>query len=645
MTAGAETRGRSWASAEGTAQSVPGQPQRERNVGRTSARGPFDRSDRLSPLTLLGIALLTGAALYLARPLLISIALAILLSFLVHPIVTVLSRALGRVTSVMLVVALLFSVLGGIAWGLTLQFGSLSEGIPRYRDNLIEKITAGRNLVRGGILERAQTAVSEVKHELEKEAPAPKPQETPTPVVIRSQTGLWQVPSLLEGLSSAAVVLVLVIFMLLEWEELRNRFLRLAGFTRLATATRALDEISQRISHYLLMQSVINTSLGLGVTVGLLALGIPYALLWGFLAAVLRFIPYVGAWLAAAILATFCLAAFPDWWHVLASIGLFAVLELVCAVVMEPLLYGHSAGVSQVALLISISFWTWLWGPAGLLLATPLTVCLVVLAKHVPELEFVTVLMADQPPLAPAATYYQRLVANDQDEAWDIVAAYLKNHPLAAVYDDVIVPALGYARRDRQRRRISAADERAIWDASRELVEEIGEDRGASHARPPSAVQASSPPVSLLLCPAHDDADQLALSMLTQLLDPTRWAIETASPDLLASEVLALVEATRPSVLCIGTGPSAAAVSQTRHLCKRLRARFPELKIVVGQWGLGEEQPEAVRRQLKRAGADFVCTSLAETRQQLELVHGLDPRPASPDAALNGVEVSEPRRS
>ena len=255
-------------------------------------------------------------------------------------------------------------------------------------------------------------------------------------MVVQSRpTGLWQLPTLIEGLGGAATVIVLVIFMLIEREDLRNRLIRLGGYRRLATTTRAMDEAGQRISRYLLMQSIINASFGLGITIGLLLLGVPYALLWGFLAAVLRFIPYVGVWLGALIPIVFALAAFPTWQQPLFVVGLFVLLEALCSLVLEPLLYGQSAGVSQVALLCSVAFWAWLWGPVGLLLATPLTVCLVVFAKHVPGMEFIGILMADVSPIAPATAYYQRLLAEDEVEAARIVAEYAKDHPLEAVYD------------------------------------------------------------------------------------------------------------------------------------------------------------------------------------------------------------------
>ena len=282
----------------------------------------------------------------------------------------------------------------------------LSVHIPAYRDNLIAKIAHVRKLGRGGAIEKAQTAASQVAKELQKETTPAGSRAPAAPVVVQSRpTGLWQLPTLIEGLGGAATVIVLVIFMLIEREDLRNRLIRLGGYGRLITTTRAIDEASQRISRYLVMQTLINASFGLGVTLGLLVLGVSYAPLWGFLAAVLRFIPYVGVWIGALIPIVFALAEFPTWQQPLLVAGLFVFLEALCSFALEPLLYGQSAGVSQVALICSVAFWAWLWGPIGLLLATPLTVCLVVLAKHVPGMEFIGILMADVSPIAPAAAY------------------------------------------------------------------------------------------------------------------------------------------------------------------------------------------------------------------------------------------------
>ena len=577
-------------------------------------------------------ALIVGvAALYLARAVLVPIALAMLLAFMVYPIVDRLTRVgLGRGLSVAVVVTMLFATLGGVFWILMIEFSSLSTEIPAYRDNLILKIGQVRRMGRGGALEKAQTAVTEVANELQKDTGTARPRQKPTPVIVTSgPTGLWQLPTLLESLGGAAAVIVLVIFMLIEREDLRNRVIRLAGYGRLTTTTRALDEAGQRISNYLLMQTIINTSFGLGIALGLLLLSVPYALLWGFLAAVLRFIPYVGVWLGALVLVVFALAAFPTWFTPLLVGALFVVLELACSFALEPFIYGQSAGVSQVALLCSITFWAWLWGPVGLLLATPLTVCLVVFAKYVPGLEFVGVLMADEPPITPAAAYYQRLLAKDRDEALRIVTEYAKEHPLEAVYDQVIVPALRHARRDRRRAALPEVEQRYVWEATREIVDEVAASARTAASAAASAAPAEEPArrprnVRVLAVPVWDEADLVGLSMLQHLVSPAHWTIELTSPHLLAAEVVALVEETRPAVVCLGAIPAGTRSTHTRYLCKRLRARFPDLRIIVGRWGLRAAEARA-RRQLEAAGADSVGVTLVETREHLQRVHALEP--------------------
>jgi predicted PurR-regulated permease PerM len=517
-----------------------------------------------------------------------------------------------------------------MAWVVTAELTVLAAEIPVYRHNLIAKIAHVRRLGRGGTLEKAQTAVEDVAKELKKDTTASARRGTSAaPVVVEpKRAGLWQLPTLIEGLGGAATVIVLVIFMLIEREDLRNRLVRLGGYGRLATTTRALDEAAQRISRYLLMQTLINACFGAGVAIGLLLLGVRYALLWGFLAAVLRFIPYVGVWLGALLPIVFALATFPAWQPPLLVAGLFVLLEALCSFALEPLLYGHSAGVSQVALICSIAFWTWLWGPIGLLLATPLTVCLVVLAKHVPGMEFIRILMADAPPIAPPAAYYQRLLAADQPEAARIVAEYARDHPLEAVYDHLILPALSHVRRDRRLGELPEEGERDIWRATREIVEDLhAKQRAATVAEGLAPLEPASRPVRkvhLLATPVRDEADELGLVMLGHLLDPARWTIELTSPHLLASEVIALVEKTRPAVVCVGALPASGLAAHTRYLCKRLRARFPDLRIVVGRWAL-REHAAAIRRQLEAAGASHVGTTLVETRAHLQTVYGLEP--------------------
>src|SRR5437667_21598 len=327
----------------------------------------------------------------------IPVALAWLFTFLLGPIVSALERAglgrmrAGKAIAVTLVVGLVFSVLGGAGWVIVQQVTALGSELPQYRGNIMRKVAEFRGSGRGGVLAEVQSTAKEVMGELQKEA-TPKGESKPLPVVVKPETsGIWQLPRILQALSAAGFVIVLVIFMLLERHEIRNRFIRLTGEGRLANVTRALDEANDRITRYLVVQTMINVTYGVAVSTGLFVIGVPYAVMWGFLAFLLRFLPYVGPPMAAAGPIVLSLAVFDGWHRPLATVALFFVVELATYMIVEPLLYGQTIGVSSAALLVAVAFWTWLWGPIGLVLGTPLTVCLVVLGKHIPALGFITV--------------------------------------------------------------------------------------------------------------------------------------------------------------------------------------------------------------------------------------------------------------
>ena len=310
--------------------------------------------------------------------------------------------------------------------------------------------------------------MTEVAKELQKDTDRPGPARSARPGggARPSRAASGSFPTLIEGLGGAATVIVLVIFMLIEREDLRNRLIRLGGYGRLATTTRALDEAGQRISRYLLMQSIINASFGIGIAIGLLLLGVPYALLWGFLAAVLRFIPYVGVWLAALLLVVFALAAFPTWHQPLLVVGaLRAPRGAGCSFALEPLLYGQSAGVSQVALLCSVAFWAWLWGPIGLLLADAAHGVPGRLrqarARHGVRRHPDGRRRRRSPRTSPTTSVCSPRTATRRRAS---SSEYSKDHPLEAVYDDLILPALGHARRDRRNGQLPEAEERYVWE-------------------------------------------------------------------------------------------------------------------------------------------------------------------------------------
>ncbi|MGH8065052.1 MAG: AI-2E family transporter [Candidatus Entotheonellia bacterium] len=607
------------------------------------------RVDNFPLLYVLGSLVLIIACLYWAKAVLIPIALAVLLTFLLNPVVNALhSRGLPRTPAVLVVVLLVFSLVSGIAWTVTRQLTMLAYELPRYQENLKHKISDLRELAKSSVIDRVLTTIKEVTGELQRaQRPPAEPQsggeremvpnsepqsggelkivpneepEKPVPVVVQTPSVLWQLPSFLESLATAGLVIVLVIFMLIRYADLRGRLLYLAGNNRLTIATKALDEAGHRISRYLLMQSIINGSFGAAVGIGFFLIGVPYAILWGFLAAVLRFIPYVGPLIAALMPSALSLAVFPGWMQPVIVIGLILVLELASNMIMEPLLYGQSAGVSEVALLVAVAFWTWLWGAVGLLLATPLTVCLGVLGKYIPQIGFIGVLLGDESVMESPTNYYQRLVARDQDEAAALAEEYLETHALEALYDDLLIPALNAAKRDRELGALTEKDVQFIIQATRAVVEDLGirQPQPLSTAltsapvREPSTV---TPPSQLLGCPAYDAADELALLMLQQLLDPTRYAMTIISADMLTAEVLAIVEQQHIQLVCIAALPP-GAFAPIRYLCKRLRARFPDCKIVVGRWGLQEESDKA-QALLREAGADEVGTTLRETHNQV----------------------------
>jgi predicted PurR-regulated permease PerM len=582
------------------------------------------------------VAVVVVVCLYWAQAVLIPVALAIFLTFVLSPAVTALQRlGLGRPLAALLIVAAAALALGGTAWLITSQIRGLLRELPNHHDSITAKVRALRDRVQSsGDLDRL---LQEVEAEWSgtpaaaasppEGSPAERPADVdpsgrgvPPAVVVRPQGPPWlgrlsgALHPVAESIGTLALALVLVVFMLLKREDLRNRLIVLAGRGHLTTTTRAVDEAGQRISRYLLMQACVNAGCGLVFTAALLVIGVPYAALWGFVLALLRYVPYIGSWAALLLPLTVSLVLLPDWWQPLAVLGCFFVLELVAANAVEPLVFGHTIGVSEVALLISAAFWAFLWGPIGLVLSGPLTVCLVVLGRYVPQLAFLDILLGDQPALGADASYYQRLLARDRDEAESLILGQAKDAPVEAVFDGVLVPALSLAKRDRERDDLSEADERYVVQATREIIEDVGERRATSRA-PDAAPEVPYEKVRIVACGADGGADVLGVEMLTKLLDPARWEVERLGEAALTSDVLAAVADTNPAIICVGSLPP-GGLAHARYLCKRLRARFPEVKILVGRWGFkGDAEPN--REQLREAGADLVATTLAEARDQL----------------------------
>jgi predicted PurR-regulated permease PerM len=570
---------------------------------------------------------LTLAFLYWARPVLIPVALSILLAFLLSPMADGLQKiGLPRVVSVIVVVLIAFSALGSVVWVTARQITSFANELPQYKDNITEKIADLRRLSRVGPLEQVQKTVEDIKKTVDKVDGKTAPAKPAPPVGEIQPPKFWTAAfgGFVEFLTSAGLVVFLVIFMLMEREDLRNRIIRLVGYKRMNVTTKALEEIARRISRYLLMQSLINGTYGLAIAAALFLVGLPYAFLWGFLAGILRFIPYVGPWVGALLPTALGLAVFPGWLWPLSVVALFVVLELCTAMILEPLLYGHSAGVSQVALLVAIAFWTWLWGPVGLMMATPMTVCLVVLGKYIPRFQFIVVLMSDEPVMDSEISYYQRLLASDQDEASEIVEKYHRSHAPELVYDEMLLPALYQAKHDHRQGKLTERDARFIFRATNEIMGDLdGVESGDSTAAE-SGKLPPSPKGLILACPARDRVDKIALDMLRRLVENGHYRLEI----VWAASLPEAVEKKNPAAVCIGA-VAPGGVAQTRHLTRVLRARFPQLKILIGRWGVTGDfgDIEGQRKLLLAAGADEVATTLVETRDR---IGQLDARAARP---------------
>jgi len=572
-------------------------------------------------LGLLGVT----AFLHFARPVLLPLAVAILLAFVLNPLVVLIQRrGLSRVPTVMIVAVLVFVFLGGFGYLLSRQITGLLVEMPRYKDQIVQKIEGLRGAGEGGAVSRFLELIHDVSEGVsgtEKARQSDRPQSQPghapdnpyyvTTAPSNMSRALEIAGPAGEGVVATALVIVLVVFMLIQRENLRNRIVRLVGRGRLIMTTRALDEGASRISGYLVMMLTINVAFGVAMSLGLLLLGVitqeaalyRYALLWGFITGALRFVPYLGTWLGAILLFGFNVATLPGWALPLWVFAYFCVVEVVTANVVEPLLFGKSTGSSPVALLLAAAFWTWLWGPIGLILSTPMTVVLVLLGKYVPPLRFFEVLMGEEPALEPAVNYYQRLVARDQDEASELAEEYLEAHSVEALCNDMLLPALMQARRDRERGELDAEDQQFILDATREVLEDL---------TPATQVSEGGDKAVLMGCPAHDEADELMLRMLAAPLAEHGHAVEVLSSDMLTSEVLERVGTMCPRVVCIGA-LAPGGLAPARYLCKRMRAQCPGVKIIVARWGEAENL-DRVQKRLTVAGADAVTLTLAETR-------------------------------
>ena len=550
----------------------------------------------------LAAMLVVAAVLYLAREVLIPLALAILLSFLLAPAVRRLERwRLGRILSTLLAVFIGFAVIGGIAWVAGTQAVSLAAKLPEYRANVTKKIRALREPQKGE-LGKAAEAIKELERQADPTSPKPMP-VVPTPKSAFAQL-LDVVEPFAKPLATALAVVVFTILILLNRENMRDRLIALIGPRRINVTTQALGEASSRVSRYLFMQLVVNACFGIPFGIALWLIGVPNAALWGMLATLLRFIPYAGAWIAVAMPAMLAFAISDGWAMVAWTLGVFLFLELLLVNAVEPWLYGRSAGLSAIAIIAAAIFWTWLWGPVGLLLATPLTVCVAVMGRYIPELGYLNVLLGVEPVLPVEARLYQRLVARDREEAQELAERHAEEKGATDLYDRVLIPALQLAERDRHAGALDEERTQFLYDAIEAIVEDV-ED--AAQRKPGQGS-------TVCIAAAHDRADHLAATMLAHALREERPALVLPFP-VLSGETLEQIAEHACQWVCISAVPPHAAV-HAGYLSRRLKKRFPELKVIVALW-TAAENVDKVSARLQAAGVDAVATNLADAVERL----------------------------
>lgn len=623
----------------------------------TPLPGPGDLAPSANVAAGLVVAVVIVSVLYLGREVFVPLALAVLLSFVLAPLVRLLRRAhIPRGISVVTVVLVAFLAILGVGSVIVGQVTELAGDLPRYEFTMREKIAA----LKGGgdgtsPLERAADVLQNLNKELDKpaeEAPAADgasppsaAQERPIPVEVREpELGALQtirnlITPLVHPLATTGLIVIFVLFILLQREDLRNRMVRLAGASDLQRTTAAIDDAGRRLSRLFLTLLALNTSFGIVVGVGLWLIGVPSPIVWGVLAAILRFVPYIGAVIAAVFPLALAAAVDPGWTMVWQTALLFVLVEPLIGHVIEPVVAGHSAGLSPVAVVISATFWTWLWGPIGLILATPLTICLVVLGRHVEKLEFLDVMFGDRPALTPPELFYQRMLAGDASEAADVAEEVLKERSLSAYYDEVALEGLALARVDAAKGTLDDVRLERIRDTVAELVEDLSDHedddpRGGDETDDPEAEAAveetdeipsitdlpTVPPedrapewrgeTPVLAVAARAPLDGAANQMLAQLLAKHGLGARIETAEALSTRNIFRLDTAGVALIALSY-LDASSPAHMRYTIRRLRRKAPTASILVGCWKLegGAEAAEALRQAVK---ADHVATTLRE---------------------------------
>lgn len=657
--------------------------------------------DRTSPLFILVAVITAITALYVAKAILLPLAMAILLSFLLTPLADRLERwYIPRIPAVLAVVGISFAILGTLGYVVTTQLVELGNELPNHETELIDKIhsvrpqspslarvtatlTDLRNAISTSPTQNKQNqktdATASPAEALKELSSAPADKE-PTATISGSRTSIsatqpsaaaeranlaastnnpppsdtanttkevaepddekavevkvvelppsplqqaqeWLGP-VIAPLTTGGMVIVLVLFMLLDRENQRSRLIQLFGASHMHATTEAVHDVAYRVGKYLRALFLVNAGYGAAIAIGLWAIGVPAAIMWGVLGFSLRFLPYIGPWIAAVLPIMVSIATSPGWTQPALVVGWYLFVELISNNVIEPLAYGSTTGVSTVGIIITAIFWTWLWGPIGLILSVPMTVCLLVAARYVPQLHFVTILLADRPPMSPAQRVYERLLAFDYNEPLKHACKTIKETSLSSYYDDVLIPALALAEHDRHSDLLNDEQETFVIEAAEDLVSELEDtsrQKGTklralqadqSGATDKAAVAGLTRPTARVLCiPLRDEADEVASRMLVQMLVVEGFQADAGAAKSLTNELVDQVAETDSDIVVISVMPPIAP-RDSRLLWRRLRSRYPHLPIVIGFWTAVQNKDALAEPVADKASR--VVTTLAE---------------------------------
>ncbi|WP_353070003.1 AI-2E family transporter [Tunturibacter empetritectus] len=591
---------------------------------------------RVEPLLVLAVIVLI---LYFARELLIPLTFALTLSFLLAPAVSRLeTRRVPRVLAVALIGILAFLSIFSVGYVVAKQLLNVARTLPAYRLNIHQKMATVHSPAEQS-LEKAFTAVEDISGDI---APSSPTSVSQTPVQVQPvrvidpdrtqlQTTAELLMRFLRPIGTVGVVIVFTIYLLMKREDLRHRILLLAGMGRINLMTQALQEAATRISQYLLFQLAVNAAYGILFGGGLYLIGVPDATLWGVLAGILRIVPYVGTATSLALPLIVSVAISTTWWPPILILCLFLALELTATNFVEPWLYSTRTGISSLALLAMAIFWALLWGWPGLILSTPLTVCIVVMGRHVPQLSFLHTLLGTDAELSTEAHFYERLLAMDQREAQAIANRFLVGKPLIELYDSVLIPALALVEQDRHQGNLDDKRSDFFFLTIGEIVAELADYHQKEPADAPSPVKPrrSSRPndqekeFAVICISVNDQADELTTLMLGQLMERANHQTLLLSASAVSSEILDSLATESNTVVFISALPP-FAFSQARAICQRVRTHLPNNRIVVGLWNSASDQDQTAEQSIERFGSGrptVVVNSLALALQQVTQWH------------------------